>query len=49
MIKGFIVSLPILWSYPAWVRWLMVLWLLYTAILGGLLLLTRRNAVTISG
>jgi len=41
--KEFIDVVPFLQSYEAWVRWLVVLWLIYTASLGGVLLFANRK------
>jgi len=42
--KDFIDVVPFLQSYEAWVKWLVVTWLLLTAILGAVLLFANRVA-----
>jgi len=40
--KEFVDMIPFIQSYTVWVRWLVVLWLGYSAALGGILLLSPR-------
>jgi len=42
--KDFVDLIPFFQSYAVWVRWLVVLWLVYTASLGGILLYSPRMA-----
>jgi hypothetical protein len=40
--KDFVDSIPFFQSYAVWIRWLIVLWLIYSAALAGILLLSPR-------
>lgn len=40
--KDFVDLIPFFQSYNVWVRWLVVLWLVYSAALGGILLFSPR-------